>query len=114
MDLLELGSSTVPAVTELIDITLMNKRVANVFKIPPMSSSKGHKAEEWRGNQVWTGLCRVMMDNLNRCKVQLINEADGTLFAQSMIPDNESYEQYVQRCYDSSRFFALQLVSDSG
>ena len=58
----------------------MNKRVVNVFKIPPMSSSKGHKAEEWHGNQIWTGFCRVMMDNRNQCKVQLINDADGSMF----------------------------------
>ena len=50
MDLLDLGSSKAPEAMDLIDITLMNKRVVNMFKIPPMSTSKGHKAEDWRGN----------------------------------------------------------------
>ena len=33
----------------VIDMTLMNKRSVNVFQIPPISSSAGHRAEDWRG-----------------------------------------------------------------
>mmetsp|Transcript_28188 Transcript_28188/g.21074 ORF Transcript_28188/g.21074 Transcript_28188/m.21074 type:complete len:121 (+) Transcript_28188:140-502(+) len=53
------------------------------------------------------------MDSNNRLKIQLINEPDNSLFAQALIQD-ENYDPFVQRCYDSSRFFALVLVSDSG
>ena len=90
----------------------MTKRPVNVFQVPPIASAKGHKAEDWRGKQIWTGLCRVMMENSNRCKVQLINE-DNTIFAQSIFND-ENYDPYVQRCFDSSRFFAILLTSDNG
>ena len=90
----------------------MTKRPVNVFQVPPIASAKGHKAEDWRGKQIWTGLCRVMMENSNRCKVQLINE-DNTIFAQSIFND-ENYDPYVQRCFDSSRFFAILLTSENG
>jgi hypothetical protein len=52
-------------------MTLMNKRPVNVFSIPPIASSKGHKAEDWRGKQIWTGFCRIMMEGApsNKCKV---------------------------------------------
>jgi len=32
---------------DVIEMTLMNKRPCNVFQIPPVSSSSGHKAEDW-------------------------------------------------------------------
>ncbi|CDW91370.1 adaptin ear-binding coat-associated protein 1 necap-1 [Stylonychia lemnae] len=97
---------------DTIMITLMNKRVVNAFQIPPIASAKGHKAEDWRGKQIWTGYCRVMMEGGSICKVQLINE-DDSLFAQSVITV-EDYDPFVQRCFDSSRFFALMLVNDNG
>ena len=52
-----------------IEITLMSKKTVNVFQIPPIASSKGHKAEDWRGKQMWTGYCRVMMENNKKCKI---------------------------------------------
>ncbi len=52
------------------------------------------------------------MENNNKCKIQLVNE-DGTLFAQSVLKE-ENYDQYVQRCFDSSRYFAILLTSDNG
>lgn len=96
-------------------MTLMNKRPVNVFQIPPIASAKGHKAEDWRGKQIWTGFCRIMMEGepSNKCKVQLLNEADNSLFAQALILD-EDYDKIVQRCFDSSRFFALLLINDNG
>ena len=95
-------------------MTLMTKRQVNVFQIPPIASAKGHKAEDWRGKQIWQGLCRIMMESgTNRCKVQLLNEADGTIFAQSIIIE-EDYDPIIQRCTDSSRFFALLLSSENG
>lgn len=66
---------------DVVEMTLMNKRVVNVFQIPPIASAKGHKAEDWRGKQIWTGFCRIMMDSAaTKCKIQLVNE-DNTLFA---------------------------------
>lgn len=75
MDLLSMVSKE-----DVIEITLMTKRTVNVFQIPPITTSKGHSAEDWRGKQIWTGLCRVMMENNNKCKIQLVNE-DNTIFA---------------------------------
>lgn len=52
------------------------------------------------------------MENSNLCKIQLVNE-DNSLFAQSLL-NNENYDPIVQRCFDSSRFFAILLASDNG
>ena len=42
--------------------------------------------------------------------VQLVNN-DGSLFAESTF-ETSDYERFVQRCVDSSRFFALLLVNE--
>ena len=52
------------------------------------------------------------MENSNLCKIQLINE-DNSMFAQSLI-NEENCDPYVQRCFDSSRFFAILLQNDNG
>lgn len=54
-----------------------------------------------------------METSTNKCKVQLVNESDGGLFAQAVITD-EDYDKVVQRCFDSSRFFALLLQNENG
>ncbi len=59
--------------SEKIDMTLMIKRAVNVFQIPPITSSAGHRAEDWRGKQMWTGFCRVLMEDSKKCKIQFIN-----------------------------------------
>ena len=91
-------------------MTLMNKRAVNVFKCPPIVSAAGHSAESWRGNQMWTGQCLVKSINTIKCKVSLVN-GDGTVFAESVF-EAEDYGRFVQRCVDSSRFFALLLVNE--
>lgn len=51
------------------------------------------------------------MEGSEKLKIQLVN-ADNTMFAESLIytPD---YEQFVQPCMDSSRFFAILIVNPS-
>lgn len=50
-------------------LTLMNKRPTNAFQIPPITSAQGHVAEDWRGKQMWTGFCRVMMEGSTKCYI---------------------------------------------
>lgn len=69
---------------QAIEMTLMPKKMCNAFQIPPLSSAMGHKAEDWRGKQMWTGHCKIVMEGSQLCKIQLINQ-NGTPFAQSVI-----------------------------
>ena len=93
-----------------IEMTLMPKKVTNGFQIPPLTTAKGHVAEDWRGKQMWTGHTRVVMEGSEKCKIQLVND-DGSVFAQSIIKDDK-WENLVQRTVDSSRFFALLLINE--
>ena len=67
--------------SEAIEMTLMNKRNCNVFQIPPISSAAGHRAEDWRGKQMWRGLCKITMIDAAECQISFVNE-DNTLFAK--------------------------------
>lgn len=46
--------------SDIVDITIMNKRDVNAFQPPPAASSRGHKAEDWRGKQMWKGKCQLI------------------------------------------------------
>ena len=59
---------------------------------------------------MWTGFSRVMMEGADKCKIQFVNE-DNSLFAQTQF-QQENYDQFVQRCVDSSRFFAILLINE--
>ena len=98
---------------EKAEVQLMTKRKVNVYQIPPVRSGQGHCSQDWSGKQMWTGDCKVMSELGTKCKIQLVNE-DSTLFAQCVFLDGDNHETYVQRAYDSTRAFALQLVSENG
>lgn len=53
------------------------------------------------------------MENSIVCRIQLMN-ADKSLFAESRITDGTTYDTHLQRAYDSTRAFALVLVSETG
>ena len=95
--------------SDFLDIMLMTKRECNAFQPPPVSSSRGHKAEDWRGKQMWKGFCKINQRGPNAV-IQLIN-IDDTTFAECTV--EMEYDSMVQRCYDSSRFFAL-LIKNPG
>ena len=96
-----------------IEVALMQKRQVNVFQIPPAASAQGHCSADWRGKQICTGKCQVMHELKHSCKIQLIND-DDTMFAQSTITDGSTYDTHITRAYDSSRAFAIVLVSAEG
>lgn len=96
--------------SEEIQMTLMNKRACNLFQIPPITSAAGHRAEDWRGKQMWRGFCKIVMLGSTKCCIKFVNE-DGTEFASSTF-QSDNYDHMVQRCVDSSRFFAVLLVNE--
>jgi hypothetical protein len=59
---------------------------------------------------MWRGLCKITMVGATTCKITFVNE-DGANFAQSTF-SSDSYDHVVQRCVDSSRFFAVLLVNE--
>ena len=58
-------------------LTLLTPRECNAFQIPPPSTARGHKAEDWRGKQIWKGSVTVInktKGDKNICKCLVFDE----------------------------------------
>lgn len=90
-----------------------------IYRIPPLKSSGGHRAEDWDlAKPLQT--CKLVMERLdNTCLVKFFAEkmnANGigssvALFAQSNITVSETQklEYYLESVVDSSRYFAVKI-----
>ena len=95
-------------------VTLLTPRGCNAFQIPPPATSRGHKAEDWKGKQIWKGqiqIIHVTKGDKNKWVIQLVND-DKTTFAESTVID--SYDKKIDRWYDSTRFFAILIENEKG
>jgi len=57
---------------------------ANLLKIPPLKSAKGHLLNDWGKTIVWSGVLKVMAQDED-ITLHFMNK-DGTIFAKSPIP----------------------------
>jgi hypothetical protein len=84
--------------------TLCTIKEVHVFKIPPLQSSEGYKAEGWTQNHLWSGRCRVVAIG-DRCEVRLEDSQTGKNFATC----NVNGKGAVEPVTDSSRYFVLRI-----
>lgn len=92
-----------------VEFTLLNKRQAKVYQIPPAASAAGHRAEDWK-ESIWIGRCRIVGKG-STLYIKLLDSDNAGLFAQCIIP-NGDHEKYVERTVDSSRYFVLKITND--
>ncbi|KAF9437657.1 Adaptin ear-binding coat-associated protein 2 [Entomortierella beljakovae] len=86
-------------------------RECYVYKIPPLSSSRGHRATDW-GNveePLWRGRLRVIAVG-KKCFIRLEDGQNGELFAVCPYEENKGC---VEPVTDSSRYFVLK-IEDQG
>ncbi|KAI9144131.1 hypothetical protein BKA69DRAFT_1164299 [Paraphysoderma sedebokerense] len=93
-----------------IETTLLIVREVFVYKIPPRTTTRGYRAQEWDVNQfLWQGRLKVTAQG-DKCFVKLEDPNTGELFALcNYNPDNNSVEPVL----DSSRYFVLR-IEDKG
>ena len=86
----------------------INKKVY-VYQIPPRTTAKGYKAEDWDvNNYIWSGRLRILA---NDSKVTIVLEDDqGSLFASS--PYDQALNT-LEQVTDSSRYFVLKVVDST-
>lgn len=75
-----------------------------IFKIPPLSSSKGFYLDDWK-EMIWQGGVKVT----EKDKVITVTfiAKDGKVFASSKIPSN--HNEAIVKTLDSSRGYAVRL-----
>ena len=89
----------------------MTRRQCAVYKIPPAGSSRGHKAEDWKGNKILLGFIEVYSQGKAGGVTRILNP-DLSLFVESRFTTD--WDKFVERCYDSTRYFAVTLFSPTG
>ena len=77
-----------------------------IFKIPPATTSRGYCSNDWKQYFIWKGKVCIYQHGL-RCELEMI-EPDGKIYGSGFI-SIENLDKYIERCYDSMRFFALTL-----
>jgi len=92
-----------------VEFTLLNKRQAKAYQIPPSTSAAGQRAEEWK-ESIWIGRCRLVGKGRTLI-IRFLDADNDSLFAQCVIP-NGDHEKYVERTVDSSRYFVLKIMND--
>jgi hypothetical protein len=85
----------------------------HVFKIPPRQSAAGHKAEDWQGHHIWTGICKVKAKG-DIAEVRLEDSITGEPFAVCPVNTKDTSTKYVEPVTDSSRYFVLRIEDGKG
>jgi hypothetical protein len=89
--------------------TLHVFREVHLFKIPPLTATKGYKASDWKVEDIiWKGRCRIISIN-EQCFIKF-EEQDGTLFAECLY---SLQGNTVEPVTDSSRFFVIKIQNNS-
>lgn len=99
--------------------TLLTVNEVFVYRIPPMKTSGGHRAEDWDlSNPLKT--CKLTVERMdNSCLIKLIVETLkrggvgvlSSLFAQSIvtITSDRTLQFFLEPVVDSSRYFVLKI-----
>ncbi len=96
---------------EAYEINKLKKDDAHVFKLPPMSSSRGHTTTDFQDeNLIFRGkmLINQKGDNLI---IAFINK-DNTIFTAACLDEN--IDRHIVRATDSTRYFSLKVVMQDG
>ncbi|XP_020608276.1 adaptin ear-binding coat-associated protein 1-like [Orbicella faveolata] len=83
-----------------------------IYKIPPRTSNRGYRAADWKLDQPdWTGRLRVCAKG-KECYIKIEDKTSGELFAKCPVDDYPGIA--VEGVLDSSRYFVLKIVDETG
>uniref|UniRef100_T1I3S8 DUF1681 domain-containing protein n=1 Tax=Rhodnius prolixus TaxID=13249 RepID=T1I3S8_RHOPR len=91
---------------------LLVKNEVFVFKVPPLTTNRGHKAADWNLNEPqWTGRMRLVSKD-KEVYLKLEDKTTGELFAKCPVDKYPGIA--IQPVSDSSRYFVLRIQDDNG
>ncbi|OAF72045.1 NECAP endocytosis-associated protein 2 [Intoshia linei] len=95
-------------------VVLVKHKVA-MYKIKPRTSNQPYKAQKWLENDPnWIGKLQVIVIGETDCKIRLVDELTNKLFAEAVIEPDYPNGTSFETVSDSSRYFAITLLSPSG
>lgn len=109
------------AMNTAVEILLLTITETFVYKVPPLKSASGHRAEEWGlDNPLFTGLLRVYQSDL-RLRIVLYTYKNPASLSTSIdnlvvfgecpieVKPREDIIAFVDAVIDSSRYFVLRI-----
>jgi hypothetical protein len=93
--------------------TLCTIKRVFAFRIPPRSSSQGHRAGDWDKTPVWKGRMRIIEKN-DKASILLEHEDKPGLFAACPVHSDPNKPPSFEGVLDSSRYFVLRLEDGKG
>ena len=98
---------------EAVEHTLSVLPQAHVYKLPPRPSAGGWQCQQWpKESHIFSGKVVIVAVG-SKCTVRLIDEQNGSLFAQCPL-DNDNPQVSVEPVADSSRYFVLRVADNKG
>eukprot|EP00918_Siedleckia_nematoides_P061564 GHVU01134352.1.p1 GENE.GHVU01134352.1~~GHVU01134352.1.p1 ORF type:complete len:233 (-),score=48.42 GHVU01134352.1:359-1057(-) len=94
---------------EEIERIVLKKNDVFIYKIPPRPPG-GHRAEGWQ-ECMWRGKLQIVAKG-SGCSVKFLDANAGTLFAVCPVPKDQAAA--IDKCVDSSRYFAVRLDAGDG
>lgn len=110
---------------EAVDQLLLTLKECMVFKIPPLTTAAGHRAESWGiENPLFTGVLRIYQkENSLRIIIYRFKDEKSTLLSDDnlllfgecpiTIQAGENVMAFVDGVIDSSRYFVIRYCSIS-
>jgi hypothetical protein len=89
------------------NVIIFREQNVTLFRLPNVLVTQGHYLDSWK-DKIWRGNL-FLKTNPDFLTIELLND-DGTLYAKSYT--KEDYQNYVQKCIDSSRGYAIKLTHD--
>lgn len=94
---------------EALEFLKLKKEHAHVFKLPPMSSSEGHVANDFV-ELIFKGTMKMTLKG-EMMIIYFLNP-NNTVFLVSLIDEN--VERFVIPVRDSVRYFSIKAINDKG
>lgn len=92
-----------------LEIMKLRKENAHVYKLPPMTSSKGHTVDDYT-DLIFRGNMKITTKG-DLCIVYFLNP-DETVYLVSII--NKDIDKYITQTQGSTRYFTLKAMSPQG
>ncbi|VBB26114.1 unnamed protein product [Acanthocheilonema viteae] len=98
--------------TEEYESVSLVKPEVFIYRIPPLTSNRGHKAADWKLDEPdWTGRMRLVAIG-NKLELRLEDKISGQLFAKCPVDEYPGIS--IEPVLDSSRYFVVRLKNDNG
>ncbi len=115
------GATTSVDETEAVEILMLTIKECFVYKVPPLRSASGHRAEDWGlANPMCTGCLQIFQAD-TKLRIILYSYKDAnhlTMTPENIVPlgqcpmevkHGENITTYVDAVIDSSRYYVLRL-----